>query len=121
MHEYANWYGPMRNRRQGFLEELHLRVFTHFNDYHHSNTARLNRDMDHVPIKAGCFGVWSLHAVFLSNIYDGSFVAETGMKYAKNFVVQSRVNLSLEQKCFSAHVLCAQLLHVLLMQRSFET
>ena len=48
MHEYANWHGPLPNRRQRFLEESHLRVFTQLNDYH--------------ILKAGCFGGWSLHA-----------------------------------------------------------
>ena len=49
MHEYANRHSPLPNRRQRFLEESHLRVFTQLNDYH--------------ILKAGCFGGWSLHAV----------------------------------------------------------
>ena len=48
MREYANWLSPLPSRRQRFLEESHLRVFTQLNDYH--------------ILKAGCFGVWSLHA-----------------------------------------------------------
>ena len=62
MHEYANWHGPLPNRRQRFLEASHL--FTQLNDYH--------------ILKAGCFEGWSLRAVYFSCIY-GSLVAEIGM------------------------------------------
>ena len=89
MHEYANWHDPLQNRRQRFiLEESLLRVFTHLNDYH--------------ILKAGCFGGWSLHAVFLPCIYDGSFVAEIGMKIAKNCIVQSRFFIPWSRNVFSA-------------------
>ena len=57
IYEYAKWHDPSRNRRQSFLEESYLGVFTQLNDYRILN--------------AGCCGAWSsLPAVFLSCIYN---------------------------------------------------
>ena len=63
------------------------------------------------------FGVWSLHAVFLPCIYDGSFVDEIGMKYAKTVLCKADFSFLWSRNVLSA-CFCAQLLHV--MQMSFE-
>ena len=76
------------NRRHGFLEESHLRVFTQLNDYH--------------ILTAGCFGSWSVHAVFLPRIYDCSFVAEIGMKYAEPVLCKTGFSFPLNRNVFSA-------------------
>ena len=75
---------------KGFLEESHLRVFTQLNDYH--------------ILKAGRFGVWSLHAVFLPCIYDGSFRAEIGMKNAKTVLCKADFFFPWSRNVFSACV-----------------
>ena len=84
MHEYVNWH----DRRHGFLVQSRLRVFTQLNDYH--------------ILKAGCFGSWSLHAVFLPRIYDGSFVAEIGMKYAETVLCKTDFSCPWSRNVFSA-------------------
>ena len=88
MHEYVNWHDPLRNRRHRFLEESHLRVFTQLDDYH--------------ILTAGCFGSWSLHAVFLPRIYDCSFVAEIGMKYAETVLCKTGFSFPWNRNVFSA-------------------
>ena len=58
-------------------------------------------------LKAGCFGGWSLHAFT---------TASSSLKSA----CAKPVLPLLGEKCFSAHVLCSELLHVMQMQRSFR-
>ena len=102
------WHDPLRNRRQSFLEESYLGVFTQLNDYRILN--------------AGCCGAWSsLPAVFLSCIYNFKIGIKTQKLFEMTWacaVVQSQFSISLA--CLSAHVFCAQLLYEMQMQRNFR-